>query len=95
MARGLLISSGEDPIEERTLASLSDYQGAVGGWMQAIDLPDVGITRPKRGSRRCSSATPSSSVCLWLGPEPELGVLVDVKASVLLQLAEENRNPVV
>lgn len=44
MVRGLLISSGEDPIEERTLASLSDYQGAVGGWMQAIDLPDVGIT---------------------------------------------------
>ncbi|WP_396653769.1 DUF3846 domain-containing protein [Microbacterium sp. ARD31] len=44
VVRGLLIPSGEDPIEERTLASLPDYQKAVGGWIEAIDLPDVGIT---------------------------------------------------
>lgn len=44
MVRGLLIPSGNDPIEERTLASLPDYQEAVGGWIEAIDLPDVGIT---------------------------------------------------
>lgn len=42
--RGLLIPSGEDPIEERTLASLPDYQLAVDGWIEAIDLFDVGIT---------------------------------------------------
>lgn len=44
MVRGLLIPSGEDPIEERTVASLPDYREAVGGWIEAIDLPDVGIT---------------------------------------------------
>jgi hypothetical protein len=45
MPRGLFvpaISSGQ--IEVRSYRGLGDYQAAVGGWIEAVDLPLLGIT---------------------------------------------------
>ncbi len=45
MVSGLIIpADGERPIEEREFAQLEDYQAAVGGWIEAVDLPSIGVT---------------------------------------------------
>lgn len=45
MVRGIVIpAAGEEPLEERDFAGLEDYQAAVGGWIEAIDVPSIGVT---------------------------------------------------
>ncbi|MBZ4488089.1 DUF3846 domain-containing protein [Microbacterium sp. cx-55] len=45
MVRGILIPAAEqrDP-ELRSFAMLEDYQAAVGGWIEAVDVPGLGVT---------------------------------------------------
>lgn len=44
MVRGIFLPAAEDELEVRDFASLEDYQTAVGGWIEAVDVPDLGIT---------------------------------------------------
>ncbi|KQZ84133.1 hypothetical protein ASD56_08960 [Microbacterium sp. Root166] len=45
MVRGIVIpAAGEEPLEERDFAELEDYQSAVGGWIEAVDIPSIGVT---------------------------------------------------
>lgn len=45
MVKGLFIpAEGSAPIEAREFAGLEDYQAAVGGWIEAADIPDLGVT---------------------------------------------------
>ncbi|WP_298868462.1 DUF3846 domain-containing protein [uncultured Microbacterium sp.] len=45
MVTGIVIpTAGDQPLELREFAKLEDYQSAVGGWIEALDLPDIGIT---------------------------------------------------
>lgn len=44
MVRGIFLPTGEDELEVRDFASLEGYQTAVGGWVEAVDVPDLGVT---------------------------------------------------
>jgi hypothetical protein len=45
MVKGVVIpADAEKDLEEHEFAELEDYQAAVGGWIEAVDLPDLGIT---------------------------------------------------
>lgn len=45
MVEGIIIPAGNTaPLTTRTLDSLEDYQRAVGGWIEAVDIPDLGVT---------------------------------------------------
>ena len=45
MVKGLLlVVDNEAPIEVRELSSLEDYQAAVGGWIESVDIPSLGVT---------------------------------------------------
>lgn len=45
MVRGIVIpAAADEAIDEREFAKLEDYQAAVGGWIEAVDLPDLGVT---------------------------------------------------
>lgn len=45
MVKGLLLVVDSDaPVEERELSSLDDYQAAVGGWIESVDIPSLGVT---------------------------------------------------
>ena len=45
MVKGLWLPSGADsPIEEHDFTALANYQTAVGGWIEAVDIPALSIT---------------------------------------------------
>lgn len=45
MVSGIVIpAAAESSLEEREFANLEDYQAAVGGWIEAVDLPSFGVT---------------------------------------------------
>lgn len=45
MVQGIVIpADAESPLEQRDFARLEDYQAAVGGWIEAVDLLDFGVT---------------------------------------------------
>lgn len=45
MVSGLVIpAAAEEPVAAREFMRLEDYQTAVGGWIEAVDLPAFGIT---------------------------------------------------
>jgi hypothetical protein len=45
MVRGLYVPvDASQPIEVRDFAGLEDYQAAVEGWIEPVDVPDLGIT---------------------------------------------------
>ena len=45
MVQGIVIpADAEKPLELREFARLKDYQAAVGGWIEAVDLHDLGAT---------------------------------------------------
>lgn len=45
MVSGICVPAvAESPLEEREFADLKDYQTAVGGWIEAVDLPSFGVT---------------------------------------------------
>lgn len=45
MVRALRIPADESgPITELEVFKLEDYQAAVGGWIEPVDLPDLGVT---------------------------------------------------
>jgi hypothetical protein len=37
-------AEAEEPITELEVFKLEDYQAAVGGWIEPVDLPDLGVT---------------------------------------------------
>lgn len=44
MVEGIIIPADNTaPLKTATLESLRDYQQAVGGWFEAVDIPDLGI----------------------------------------------------
>lgn len=40
----VIAADAESPLEQRDFARLEDYQAAVGGWIEAVDLLDFGVT---------------------------------------------------
>lgn len=45
MVSGLIIPAGaSEPIRERQFGALEDYQAVVGGLIEAVDLPQIGIS---------------------------------------------------
>lgn len=43
MVKGLFIpADGQRPVEQREYHQLTDYQQAVGGWIEAVDIPSFG-----------------------------------------------------
>ena len=45
MVQGIIIPADNTaPLTTRTLDSLEDYPRAVGGWFEAVDIPDLGVT---------------------------------------------------
>lgn len=45
MVQGIIIPADNTaPLTSATLDSLEDYQRAVGGWIAAVDIPDLGVT---------------------------------------------------
>lgn len=45
MVQGIIIPADNTaPLRAATLESLADYQQAVGGWIEAVDIPDLGVT---------------------------------------------------
>ncbi|MFZ8756949.1 DUF3846 domain-containing protein [Microbacterium sp. HMH0099] len=45
MVQGIIIPADNTaPLKTATLDSLQDYQQAVGGWTEAVDIPDLGVT---------------------------------------------------
>ena len=45
MVHGIIIPSDNTaPLRTAMLDSLEDYQRAVGGWFEAVDIPDLGVT---------------------------------------------------
>ncbi|WP_431795250.1 DUF3846 domain-containing protein [Microbacterium enclense] len=45
MVQGIIIPADNTaPLTAATLDSLEDYQRAVGGWFEAVDIPDLGVT---------------------------------------------------
>ncbi|GAB3608356.1 hypothetical protein GCM10027414_04810 [Humibacter ginsengiterrae] len=45
MVTGIVIpADAEKALGERTFVNLEDYQAAVGGWIEAVDLPSLGVT---------------------------------------------------
>lgn len=45
MVQGIIIPADNTaPLRAATLHSLEDYQRAVGGWIEAVDIPHLGVT---------------------------------------------------
>lgn len=45
MVKGIYVPvDGSEPLEQREFATLEDYQAAVDGWIEAVDVPSLGIT---------------------------------------------------
>lgn len=45
MVQGIIIPADNTaPLRASTLDSLEDYQRVVGGWIEAVDIPDLGVT---------------------------------------------------
>ncbi|SIS19789.1 DUF3846 domain-containing protein [Microbacterium sp. RURRCA19A] len=45
MVQGIIIPADNTaPLRAAILDSLEDYQRAVGGWIEAVDIPDLGVT---------------------------------------------------
>lgn len=45
MVKGIYIPVDEtESLEQREFATLDDYEAAVGGWIEAVDVPDLGVT---------------------------------------------------
>ncbi len=45
MVQGIIIPAANTaPLRTQSLDSMEDYQQAVGGWFEAVDIPDLGVT---------------------------------------------------
>lgn len=45
MVTGIVVpAEGDLPLEQRDFARLEDYQAAVDGWIETVDLPSIGVT---------------------------------------------------
>lgn len=45
MVQAIVIPANDtEPIAPRDLRTLEDYQAEVGGWIEHVDLPDIGVT---------------------------------------------------
>ncbi len=74
MVRGIVIpAAGEDPLEERDFAALEDYQAAVGGWIEAVDIAALGVTVyvDEEGLLRHMSINTRATL-LWWAHVPEV-----------------------
>lgn len=68
MVHGIYVPAAADqPLEEREFNALADYQAAVGGWIEAVDLPDLGVTIyvNEEGLLRHLPLNPRASFLWW------------------------------
>ncbi len=72
MVNGIRIpSNGDASIELVELRSLDDYQVAVDGWIEPIDLPDLGVTiYVNEAARRERKPLNSRATLLWWFYQP-------------------------
>lgn len=69
MVQGIVIpAAGDQPLELREFVRLEDYQSsAVDGWIEPIDLPDIGVTiyLNEEGRTRKLPQNPRASFFRW------------------------------
>lgn len=68
MVKGIYVPTDEsEPLEQREFASLEDYQQSVGGWIEAVDVHDLGITVyvNEEGLLRHLQCNPRASFLWW------------------------------
>lgn len=68
MVKGVYVPTDEsEPPEQREFASLEDYQQGVGGWIEAVDVHDLGITVyvNEEGLLRHLPFNPGASFLWW------------------------------
>lgn len=67
MVRGIVIpADAEKPLEQRDFAQLEDYQAAVDGWIEAVDIHGLGVTVYVNEEGLLRHLPPNSRAsCLW------------------------------
>lgn len=64
MVQGIIIPADNTaPLRTATLDSLDDYQRAVGGWIEAVDIPDLGVTTTRKDSSATCRSTGALRSC--------------------------------
>ncbi len=80
MVKGIVIPpADEDALVERELSSLADYQDAVGGWIEAVDIRRLGVTLyvPEEGQLLNQPFNPRATFLWWYYvPAARLGELL-------------------
>lgn len=68
MSKGIYVPVDEtEPLEQREFATLDDYQTAVDGWIEAVEIPSLGITIyvNEEGLLRSLPFNPRASFLWW------------------------------
>ncbi|WP_402843636.1 DUF3846 domain-containing protein [Microbacterium sp. GXS0129] len=92
MVEGLYIPADDsEAVEIRELEKLEDYQAAVGGWIEAVDVPSLGVTIyvNEEGLRRRLPFNPRASFLWWFhGPGAHQAMLVG--DAIIVGIPDEN-----
>lgn len=92
MVKGIYVPVDEtELLEQREFATLDDYQAAVGGWIEAVDVPSLGITIyvNEEGLLRHLPFNPRASF-LWWFHVPGAHQAMLVGNAVIVGLPDEN-----
>ncbi|QZY52859.1 DUF3846 domain-containing protein [Leucobacter tenebrionis] len=92
MVKGIYVPVDEsEPLEQREFATLDDYQAAVDGWIEAVDVPSLGITIyvNEEGLLRHLPFNPRASF-LWWFHVPGAHQAMLVGNAVIVGLPDEN-----
>lgn len=86
MVQGIVVPSDERaPVEVCEFRSLEDYQTAVDGWIEPIDIPLLGITvYVNEGARRRRMALNSRATLLWWFFTPSARLQVMLMGDVVI-----------
>lgn len=90
--QGIYVPADEsEPVEQREFATLDDYQAAVDGWIEAVDIPGLGITIyvNEEGLLRRLPFSPRASF-LWWYHVPGAHQAMLVGNAVIVGLHDEN-----
>lgn len=92
MVKGIYFPADEtEPLEQREFATLDDYQAAVDGWIEAVDVPSLGVTIyvNEEGLLRHLPFNPRASF-LWWFHVPGAHQAMLVGNAVIVGLPDEN-----
>lgn len=92
MVKGIYVPVDEnEPLELREFATLDDYQAAVDGWIEAVDVPSLGVTIyvNEEGLLRHLPFNPRASF-LWWFHVPGAHQAMLVGNAVIVGLPDEN-----